>query len=988
MILVAVLLVVFVQLAMGATVRPSRAPMYQWSVVVQGSTPAAAPALYPILLPGTDVTFLVQIVSRQTGNVCTSCASELHAMGGYPALNTANDLLTSRSNWTDVVAVRNSFNSTSGTWAFNATTSTTAGLAQVTVEADTFAPPVLVTNGMTEPQTISLLVTGLITGTPSAPRSSLGTLSALTSFPPSSPPTLSLSTEMAVVNGTVAVSLNEWKSTMQVTQSWSSLASSPVVCSGYTGMAVLDASLLANYAIFATSKGVVVHTISTGTSQLVLNSCVPKLVVRRHGSAVLPNCHGVMAINTSQIWTIDELGVADVVADSAGRTLAQYLGSYAAGLTIVDADFSEQACGDMAILAEINGAYSVITLHSGVWGVEFQFPTTMPIYSPSTASGLVINGTGVVFSDASITTSGTRPLTLTSIWYSQLPSKDLFVFGSAFLQSPNDGSSWALLQSYPSPTMITSFDSSSQGYRYAYLTSDNELYSGANTSPMILPLTVVPDTTIAIQYDSIDQPFLISAIPGTGLVRTDLDLTALWSSAVLAAWATANPGAHPTSACPYSSILVRGSVDPQYTRQIPRAAVAFAIGANSVASQLPKAVYLDYQQQYVWTVDVTPGVGVPLAAAQLMVHESTSSWVRVVVARKEVPLENRVVFTVTVIDKGAYPLQQFPGETAAATVLTMTMTNGQACLDLDGALPPLIVYSGCAPMYSLTVTPPTSMQCVDPDPTLPCFYYEVDYTPTFQLVDSVTGTSTNYTGPYTLQLVGGGLKRDLVTSFPDTSLASINTLTWTPSADGVPALGNGLYIYNASTNAVSWVCSGTSPCAAVFPTFPDPAEYLFQIIVSTANVTQGVSYCRLDTTYMIRPGGSCWSSPRASAAPATRAMLQVVPEPPALDGVPPVGAGLAAMMPVQQVSRPSSAARAVGLSRPGSGKGRVEMAGAPAPGAPDVMRAEKDLDKGSSTALAGASAAGAGTVPPLRAILRTRPVIPEDEEQMMGSGET
>ncbi|KNE71996.1 hypothetical protein AMAG_20424 [Allomyces macrogynus ATCC 38327] len=121
---------------------------------------------------------------------------------------------------------------------------------------------------------------------------------------------------------------------------------------------------------------------------------------------------------------------------------------------------------------------------------------------------------------------------------------------------------------------------------------------------------------------------------------------------------------------------------------------------------------------------------------------------------------------------------------------------------------------------------------------------------------------------------------------------------------------------------------------------------------------------------------------------ATRAMLQVVPEPPALDGVPPVGAGLAAMMPVQQVSRPSSAARAVGLSRPGSGKGRVEMAGAPAPGAPDVMRAEKDLDKGSSTALAGASAAGAGTVPPLRAILRTRPVIPEDEEQMMGSGET
>jgi hypothetical protein len=125
-----------------------------------------------------------------------------------------------------------------------------------------------------------------------------------------------------------------------------------------------------------------------------------------------------------------------------------------------------------------------------------------------------------------------------------------------------------------------------------------------------------------------------------------------------------------------------------------------------------------------------------------------------------------------------------------------------------------------------------------------------DYLPTFILVDDITGEQVEYTEPYTLQITAGGLPNSQLTQYDDT-LARVNSLTWAPLIE-LPQLSNGLFIFNSTTKGLAFACSSGSPCSSVFPQFPDPAEFWFEMSFSTLGAGANYTYCNYKLTYSVR----------------------------------------------------------------------------------------------------------------------------------------
>eukprot|EP00735_Rhodelphis_limneticus_P009046 TRINITY_DN24_c0_g1::TRINITY_DN24_c0_g1_i1::g.14904::m.14904 TRINITY_DN24_c0_g1::TRINITY_DN24_c0_g1_i1::g.14904 ORF type:complete len:1115 (+),score=216.50,sp/Q4R6B2/CTSRG_MACFA/23.46/4e-21,CATSPERG/PF15064.1/0.012,CATSPERG/PF15064.1/0.0023,Golgin_A5/PF09787.4/1.9 TRINITY_DN24_c0_g1_i1:116-3460(+) len=155
---------------------------------------------------------------------------------------------------------------------------------------------------------------------------------------------------------------------------------------------------------------------------------------------------------------------------------------------------------------------------------------------------------------------------------------------------------------------------------------------------------------------------------------------------------------------------------------------------------------------------------------------------------------------------------------------------------------------------------------------IPSFYFGFDFHPRFVIMDDVTGDYLNYTGNYMLDVVGAGPSPDDITAFSEDEVNDYNYKLCS---------GCGLKLIFAIVNAdgdteymtecgdscrsalgcdcrqnalVTWVCSAGSPCNVVFPKWPKPPEFFFNLTFYTDGAND-TSYCNMRTSFLIKVHG-------------------------------------------------------------------------------------------------------------------------------------
>ncbi|ORZ33193.1 hypothetical protein BCR44DRAFT_1438922 [Catenaria anguillulae PL171] len=825
------------------------APRYSWSITVRGQPVSSAALIHPVVAPGTNFSVILSISHTTSQSQCAGCARDLHAVGGYPTLSFTNSIIRPLQDMTDPVTVRKLFSPTTCTWIIPCQSSSTIssrggrGLANLLIRPSTLLPSYLAVANFNVAQPLTIKVSALFSIDPATglPTSKLGTLSAVPA-PPSLPATPSqglLGDDSGILGGShVVFTTNAFWTSAKLTPQWSeAVNAAPLVCTGATGMVVNDLEELAGgrQIVFATTKGLVVYNATSNTMSIALSECIVQLAVSSGIDPVVGTCPLAIMSSSYRLWTIDPVtGVVARITSSSGQSLYEFLGTI--NYQIISSDISNMRCGDVAALYLRSGTYYVATLTSGVWSVRFKFPASVPI---CTATPQLFNDSSVVQYPTAftVTTTGSRALTLTGLMYSKAPSNDLYIYGSALFYSPDNGNSQFLVENAPGSTMISTFATSATSYGYMYLFTDGTMFGGLAPFPATFPLGTAPPSTVSLDFDAVGQPYTLQWT-SSGLVRTNIDWAAQWDAGVLsAAVSPATSGVQPT--CSYGSIRVQGTMDPRFTRTAlpvsrfgPLDSGVLAIGVDV---RLPSAIYLDYSQSYSFTVDLAPvSASDPLSALMIAVQVSDPDLVQVTSDRIELVSQYRVVYRITVRDRGVYGKQRAPGVDLSPVTVTISVINGEPCpLSTVG---PLVVYIGCAP----------GQMCVNPDPN-----------PTFSLIDTVTGTATPFANPITLSVVGGGPRASGVagiSTFSASDLSTINEITWSPNFDtDLPRLSDGRYVYPTAQGVnISWVCLSGSPCSGIVPTFPDPPEYMFRVMATTANVSTGLSYCTLDTSYPTR----------------------------------------------------------------------------------------------------------------------------------------
>ncbi|KAJ1516319.1 hypothetical protein HMI55_002522 [Coelomomyces lativittatus] len=316
-------------------------------------------------------------------------------------------------------------------------------------------------------------------------------------------------------------------------------------------------------------------------------------------------------------------------------------------------------------------------------------------------------------------------------------------------------------------------------------------------------------------------------------VREDLDPEATLSQAML----VQKPS---DASCYIEAVNLMGSTDPKYTR------------VNGLSNDLPDAIFLDYKATYEFTLEVSPVFGTPLSKVKAGFVLSHRDWISVNTVRIEDYHLNLVKYLVTLQDSGDFNEQQLPEAIKSSTTLFILIYDSTYCIDYTPRS--IVIYSGCPPFQTIEVGKPKKTMCIDPNPKYPCQYVDEDYLPTFYLVDMVTSQKVRFNLSYTLQVVGGGLSLSNLSNFPADKISTINSQTWGP-ADDLPQLSDGRYVFKASKNALFFICAGESPCAKVFPQFPNPAQYYFITLMTNKGISENRTYCELQLLYVFRLHG-------------------------------------------------------------------------------------------------------------------------------------
>ncbi|KAI8808239.1 hypothetical protein BJ742DRAFT_772234 [Cladochytrium replicatum] len=567
-----------------------------------------------------------------------------------------------------------------------------------------------------------------------------------------------------------------------------------------------------------------------------------------------------------RVW-LTTTETAQELLDSNNRTMYQFMNLNRGEAIFVDGTSSSVQCTSFKFLVAANGRYYLLSfdISNKAWSILFEFPVAVlrsRIDIPSGYSRRIYN-----YKDLSIqskaylsdfTTDSVDPtnesawlkLNLTGIDFHRSISDDL----------PDGGASFVLLKAFTDGSVINAFDGASNGWFVIGTTENESLFGkiGSVELTQVNPKRISLDTRFIPFFDENDRLFELRI--GTAgyptnpptISRSLIDLEAIQGILEVT---TETP-------CPYSSIAFSYPKDPGILRYIP--------GEGN--TELPEKIFLERHESFNFSVIIFPSSAeINLDSLEISFQVSDKS-VSISPDRVVDYFLRRVRYDITVTESGEVREQEEPGVNLQPTVLRMFVTGGNlACEHVvsSGATQKkaveysTVIYTGCPPYQTtelLSEVYKDSEGCPDPDNGIPCIFFDNDFYPHFTVTDQVTKITTDYTGMYTLLIVGGGGTLESITYYdekksdyvnPNNSITAADQIVWAPIFEtdfvaGVPA-------FNYSTTGIQWVCAASSPCYGVLPRSGSPTpEYYFVLEMSTGMANTEASFCLRRATFIIK----------------------------------------------------------------------------------------------------------------------------------------
>nr|XP_056701743.1 cation channel sperm-associated auxiliary subunit gamma-like [Euleptes europaea] len=265
-------------------------------------------------------------------------------------------------------------------------------------------------------------------------------------------------------------------------------------------------------------------------------------------------------------------------------------------------------------------------------------------------------------------------------------------------------------------------------------------------------------------------------------------------------------------------------------------------------------------------------------------------YVNVFMERTELISRGAVLYKVEVVDVGIYPRQDLSGKKLLKSAMIFSVANAVTkCYDYSFIGPltkgyrvlPVVV--GCPPgrrlAFDITGTLEYTTKknkryfdCVNPDPEMPCFFFNDVFYPSFLIQDMVTGDSGIFEGSYIFKIIGGGpYSTENIRYFSTDEILRYNSNnvseTWghiwlSANTKGNAKDSEGFPILSRSDNGIVWVCQEHSSCYDILPRDMLAPHYFFVVKVTNRGVDQ-TTYCDYALEFIIHVHGLHLSPSRA-----------------------------------------------------------------------------------------------------------------------------
>ncbi|XP_025030684.1 cation channel sperm-associated protein subunit gamma-like, partial [Python bivittatus] len=317
-------------------------------------------------------------------------------------------------------------------------------------------------------------------------------------------------------------------------------------------------------------------------------------------------------------------------------------------------------------------------------------------------------------------------------------------------------------------------------------------------------------------------------------------------------------------------------------------------------NRLPGTIYLDKNTAYTFSVFLT------IRTARESMGDTSEEnslhyiWLTVILAhpeyvqaelqRQELISRGSVLYRVTIRDNGLYPRQQLSGKNLLKSSATLKVAHSEmACYHYTSPGPQmrgaatLGIHIGCPPgkrlAFDITYTKNYSIEknkryvdCVEPNPEMPCFFFSDVFHPFFLIQDMVTGDSGRFHGSYVFTIIGGGAfslqnikyftPQEMVQYNPNPN-SNVSTLIWVRAdIEDNATNSEGYSVLSEANSGILWICQEDSPCYDIVPESMVAPDFYFVIKVSNRGVDQ-TTYCDYALEFIVHIHGLRLSPTRA-----------------------------------------------------------------------------------------------------------------------------
>ena len=455
----------------------------------------------------------------------------------------------------------------------------------------------------------------------------------------------------------------------------------------------------------------------------------------------------------------------------------------------------------------VNGSYSM--------SKTVKLPKQHPKSSFFTEPPLVNNETD--FAGATLI-----PLSLNGIHAHHSTYGHMFLYGSALLHSPAFGYGWFLIATFDG-RVITDFTSSPVSGKFAFYLEDNHTVFLGSTGSKYLN-----------QFDAAEYFNL-----------TDLQLSQLFFGAddVLYFVCVAENGSITRKVIPVDYFIRRDSDCPYLSVDISSDNPQEVTRVRGM-SGLAQSIYLDRDSEYKFNLvfGVRPGESPDLSVI-------ANGNFRVNLDTVNDYLNDIVSYTATIKSNPESSQKVKVGEDFYQSPIIVRVSNAAPrCEFSENTINARI---GCPQGLRLVLRPydpeqSAGLDCLANDAE--CVDFKRTWNPWFIIEDTIDGSSRNFTGLFSMSVVGAGKTKETITRFTEEQIKEYNegsTKIWVFDKDDTSRVAT------SANSSVLWVCDEGSPCSGVTPE-PFHAPQLYLVFRVTTNVEYDNStYCDFDAEFVI-----------------------------------------------------------------------------------------------------------------------------------------